>query len=355
MKIRRSAGLLWVCFCLLMTGCNSRGNNELNLNNSIDSADEQTNLNNGIDSADEQTNLNNSMDSIDDEQTENKTVETEENSSGGNTQGNHNGNLLNDGIAAFDDDNIYYVNDNQTKLYKRVRTTQDEKLLLEDEKITQLNVNDNYIFYLDSDGNIIRLDLDGNNKELIFENKSISFQRTCIVSNGSIYYAQCDEFQKGISSLTSMKLDGTQEQVLSEQCNGYASKYDDWLYYGSSEDGSIWKIRSDGEENQKIIDGRITHFLVEDDTIYYVKVFNDVVKCDLNGKNASYIYRGEVSGLNIYNKNIIILDGSYIPTMIEGETTKVLSNTEMLRICIVDNEIFYLDVEFKMDKPILIQ
>lgn len=319
--------LLLGCICLLLiNGCKNLSGSKLNYDNTTANAVNEF-------SHDEST---------DEMLTENK-------------NGSLNGNLLNGGIAAFHEGYVYYVNDNQTKLYKWNCTTQEEEQIYEDEKISQLNISENYIYYLDAKGNVIRLDLDGNDKKLIYENKSISFQNTCIVNNNCIYYAKYNEYGKETSSLIRMDLTGSEVKTLTEECNGYVSLYDNWLYYSSSIDGSIWKIKCDGTENQKIIDGKVTHFLVEDNAIYYVKAFQDVFRSDLDGKQTDTLYHGEVLGLNIYNNNIIILDKNYNPVLLENEKTKILSDMELLKICIVDNKIFYLDTNWKMGQPILIQ
>lgn len=253
--------------------------------------------------------------------------------------GNSNGNLMNGGKIAFQDDNLYFSIDGI--LYKSNLDGSEIKKIYEVDGengyIGRLNVVDNKIIFYGAAGDsagLYRIKDDGSNlKRLISEprnggkevytiDKWIYYDDlyklslngdgsdkekidhfdiingTLNIDNGYIYYCAKD-ITTDEYCIFKMNLDDSTNQKLSTGQVYEMSVYNGYIYY--KEENSLYKMKTDGTENQLIIDKNIGDYNVKDDCIYYIS------------EDGSSLYKMKNDGTNNQkmNLNISMIDRYY--------------------------------------------
>lgn len=273
-----------------------------------------------------------------------------------NTIGNTSGNLCNYGYYAAQGNWIYYRNFNDNdKLYKmKLDGTNNIKLC--NDRAYSINVVGDFIYYLTSVENsnsyIKKIKIDGSNESIMMSSSNpITFLNVC---GDNIYYIMMNiiNVNQWYYSINEMKTDGTNLREIFSVHNKTASylsvsqnyaymmvndaklgnsiykisldKYHkvvkltdravtfnvsgNWIYYGTFKE--IRKVRIDGTEDQKIIDGfpgglpngqwgDPCCLNVEGNWIYY-KDWNEqiIYKVDINGNSKMKLADCTASSLN---------------------------------------------------------
>ena len=177
-----------------------------------------------------------------------------------NERGNTSGNINNGGIAAIQEDWIYYSNLNDGGKIYRIRTDGSDKDKLCD-KINCYNINviGDWIYF--SSGIVYKMRTDGTECSEVIN----AYCRNVTVIGDFIYYENNDEW----GSLYKIRTDGTEEMEL---VNFYDIKDfcadGDWIYYNTGQ--SLNKIRNDGSETIKLSNATPTTITVVDDWVYYI-------------------------------------------------------------------------------------
>ncbi len=91
-------------------------------------------------------------------------------------------------------------------------------------------------------------------------------------------------------------------------------KNNDGFYYINIRDNSLYRSNQDMSENNKIIDGPIDQFYIENQTIYYIGYdYEDnnggIFKSNIDGTNKQQIGSGAASFLNILENKLYYCDG----------------------------------------------
>lgn len=234
----------------------------------------------------------------------------------GEKWGNSNGNLVNGGMIAYQDKDLYFSFDGI--LYKsQLDGSEVEKIYETGGKngyISKLNViDDKIVFYGDNresgglyriknsggskierlisepttgiyknvyvigdyiyyDSNyILKLDGNGSDKEQISQIKVDS--STLNIDDGYIYYCEQDVINEEYN-IFKMKVDGSDNQKIYNRNVYDMLVYDGWIYYQDNHIGkhykSLYKIKVDGTEKQLILDKNIGGYNIKDEWIYYI-------------------------------------------------------------------------------------
>jgi len=292
-------------------------------------------------------------------------------------EGNTLGNIANYGYIAEDNKYIYYmspttedgkyigiVKENKNNL------TKDKKILIEDSwEITGINVFGDYIYFVtfaDSkidgdkvDNQIHKIKKDGSEHEIINDN---DFNNDCYqiyVIDNKVYYIGKDE------CIWYMDLNGNHKTKLNDNKSGFIGINDKYIFYNmyeknktTGENKTVTYIMDRNGKNARAITGeKLYEISVVDDYIYYLtkdqyihkvkidgtedKMISDVQVYNLNvTKDGIFFYNyfyengsSDVSGIAVYHMD---LNGNNL-TQLE----RLESSTNSLSI--IDDWIFYTD------------
>jgi hypothetical protein len=220
--------------------------------------------------------------------------------------GNTSANIFNSGIAAIQGEWIYYRNVSDSgKLYK-MKTDGTEKVKLSDDSAYYINVIGDYVYYngWDSKSNrLYKIKTDGT--ERIALNDVNSWYVNVI--GDWVYYMNAND-----SAVYRMKTDGTGNKKLIDNCRTF-SIVNDWIYYQRSIDSVFWselgedklcKMRTDGTNNQVVVDEYFSHYLryVDNNLIYQVADGKaDIIIGDINGNEVISLYCRTYSNNSVRN------------------------------------------------------
>jgi len=178
-----------------------------------------------------------------------------------NTYGNTSGNIHNDGHAAQQGDWIYYENASDNSFLYKIKSDGTNKTKLNDVKSSKINVVGDWIYYKSgSDYSLYKIRTDGTQVTKIY--------------NGDCYWINVVDdwiyFQNG-GNICKIRTDGTGEIKLNSDNSNGITVLDDWIYYSNGSDNFyIYKIRTDGTSKTKIIsNGAVANLIVVGDWIYY--------------------------------------------------------------------------------------
>ena len=192
------------------------------------------------------------------------------------------------------DDWVYYKN--ISGLY-RIKTNGNDKQQIYQGGLSNFTVNQDWIYCSYTFSRMIfRIKTDGSNKQNILEwNEDdkmvvvddwlyfgnlhrIHTDGTDLqeLQNISSYYSKkvVDDWLYSVDGggygIKRTKIDGNEEQILTDhQVYAYAIA-EDWIYYSNADDKSrLYRMKKDGTENQLLIDEQTRNFCVDEDWFYY--------------------------------------------------------------------------------------
>lgn len=179
--------------------------------------------------------------------------------------GNTSGNLNNLGFSVKSGNWIYYLGydgGNADGIY-RVKANSNKK-----EKITSdygyyLNKSGNYIYYYDAEENdIIKMKENGKDKEVFV--KDVDTEKIMVVDNWVYYFKN--------STLYRIKTNGENKQKISKKSIENYEVVGNWIYYSYYNDGEyiIAKMKTNGEDISKIDSKAGKVFFVNGNNLYYI-------------------------------------------------------------------------------------
>ena len=268
--------------------------------------------------------------------------------------GNTAGNLSNGGFTAIQGDWIYFVSDDDGKIYA-VKTDGSGLRKINDDRSSDINIVGDWILYHSSDGgsfgNIYAVKTDGSERQVILDNPNII---DVVVVDNWIYYLDGTNYRGSLNAiktdgsgfreisdnyvismfvdgdtiyyrdenaiLYAINTDGSGKRTVGDEVESPSFILDDWLYYTTGTVGdSIWAIKADGSEKHKL----------------------DKAKCFMGGINTDgewIYYRNDDDKDNIYaikpdgseNRKVTTIDGLYYSISIVGEWIYYENITGML-------------------------
>lgn len=293
-----------------------------------------------------------------------------------NENGNTIGNIRNYGYGATSGNWIYFLSPNEDStnvgIYKVKKDGTDKKELLMNEngeEIVSINVFGNYIYFIKIveqaysdedpvDNKICRIKKDGSDLEVINDNE---FNNDCYefyVINGDIYYIDTD------ANVSKMNLDGSNKTVVTENGTGYLGITENYILYNDYKDENsdeyvTYIMDIDGKNVRPIIDGkRLYSINVEGDYIYYTGEDKKIYRTKIDSKEEELVYDTEAYNLNVvdgYAYYLNYLDAesedltigvykvSVEPT--EGKQTELLKELDTYSsfLNVVGNWVLYMD------------
>jgi phage pi2 protein 07 len=205
---------------------------------------------------------------------------------------------------------LYYVNFTDKHTIYRVRVNGTDRERLNTNESDSLNWENDWLYYLDrKNGSVIcKMSSDGKIKKVLLNQKYCS---NLLVKDGWIYY-----ILKG--ALHRINVDGNGHSIITNIRTTYyengitwRGNYDvcgDYVYY-PNDDGGLYKIRTDGQENTLLKSGNVESINIYKNYIYY---YNSKLKIIYrvsidNPENAEYVVGGGLYyNINIVNDNGVI-------------------------------------------------
>lgn len=224
--------------------------------------------------------------------------------------GNTFGNLNNGGIAVEDNDFIYIAlpDDGIEKLNKADGSM---KCLKEEKDVKELNLYEEWIYYLNTKGAIYVIKTDGSGHKKLLENRALSKFH---IGDDYLYY--CLENEEHSYSLyrTELEHPGTElyssELLVSRMSESYLVDKN-WIYYWSMENGRFYRVRADGTELTMLSDISGKGAAIADDWIYVMNP-GGLYRIKADGSDQEMIYEDtEIKGINVQDDTLFFITGKY--------------------------------------------
>ncbi len=130
-------------------------------------------------------------------------------------------------------------------------------------------------------------------------------------------------------------------------------KNNDEFYYINIRDNSLYRSNQDMSENNKLIDGKVNQFYIENQTIYFIGYDYDdnkdgIFKSNIDGTNKQQIVDGAASFLNILDNKLYYCDGSDGGNLCtidkDGQNKKILIQGKIAYPNLVNGWIYYINL-----------
>lgn len=193
--------------------------------------------------------------------------------------------------------------------------------------------------------------LSGSNIETIGNtNANISNGGLSAVGDGWIYFRNYSEGGR----LYRIKTDGTNDEKVSNDTVYSLNYYDGWIYYCNSNDNNrIYKIRPDRKERTIVSYDNTSNVIVADNWIYYISTpFNiededylNIFRLKSDGSEIKKVFSQEALSFNLEGKWIFYLnnDGQKLHKVkVDGSGDKRISDVVVSFFCVYDKSIYYI-------------
>lgn len=188
-----------------------------------------------------------------------------------NKIGNSTCNLRNKGIAAIEDNKIYYIQTGENKGIYRLKGNNDKSKKIVDGIAYYLNLYKNYLYYIelnekDLEFNVIKIKANGKDKQTFIKNVDLNM----------------------------------------------LTVVDNWVYF--CEDKELYRIRTNGKDKIKICEDEVSNYKVEGNYIYYI-YFNGekniLARKTLEGKSFLKLSENVSEDFDIIGNRIYFIEQKY--------------------------------------------
>ncbi|MCL2884154.1 MAG: DUF5050 domain-containing protein [Oscillospiraceae bacterium] len=254
-------------------------------------------------------------------------------------QGNTNGNIVNGGYIAIQDDRIYYNNGSDGGKLYAVNTDGSDKQKLNDESSYQINVAGNQIYYSIGSLGMYVINTDGTGERKL----SDDFSGAIAVVGDRLYYVNLSAG----GSVYVMNTDGSGRQRLSDTTGSGAeiNISNDRIYYRIS--GQLYSINTDGSSKQLLTNDGVGRFCVVGDRIYYSNASDGykLYVIHIDGTGAQKLsddvpFSLNVAGGRIYYGNTGDSNKLYVMNT-DGSGVQKLSDDSVMDINVAGDRVYY--------------
>lgn len=225
-------------------------------------------------------------------------------------------------------DQIYYIDWFDFNTTNVIPRDGGDSLLINREYAAGLTVVDGWIYYLNHwddekihnrDNRIFKIRTDGSENTKLNDNHSLYLN----VVGDWIYYSNRDDAY----ILYKMRLDGSEQTKVNSDYTKYINVVDDWIYYCNGSDGfSIYRIRTDGSERTKLSDDVPGTLNVAGGWIYYSNQKDNyaIYKMRTDGSGRVQVNNEQSSSLNVVGDWIIYTGLGYYMIRTDGSQRQKL-------------------------------
>ena len=210
--------------------------------------------------------------------------------------GNTPGNVANRAYVAQAGDWVYYVNyEDGQSLYRMRGDGAEKQKLSEETDCGYINVKDEWVYFTNKAGNVLRVSIDGVSQEMLWEQTCGSVN----VVDDWVYFAD----HSYNSQLYRMSTDGEERQALYDIRSlivGGVIVYENWIYYLDGYD--LYRHKLDGQDLNKVTDDQVfSAAIITGDWIYYVNMNDNgyPYKIHPDGTGRECVYQAGSLYLNV--------------------------------------------------------
>lgn len=172
--------------------------------------------------------------------------------------GNTYGNLANAGFALTEEDYIFYIS--PTGIY-RDSVSGGQLRQITEAGGSYLNFGSGWLYYLDGDGYIQKVTIDGKTGWQLCEQTAAYLA----LAGNWLYYVEAEESAR----LYRLRVDGTGREQLTDYPILEICPYEGWLYCAGFSD--FFRIRPDGTAREELLDTRCVYLQPRDDILFAVR------------------------------------------------------------------------------------
>ena len=190
------------------------------------------------------------------------------------------------------DDYIYFDSDG---FYVAKTDGSECTLLLEDKTDCKgIYIIDGFVYY----GNEYRVKVGSSEVEQIYESNSVKGM-TLNIDNEWLYFSELDSTKK-YSSLSKMKLDGSDVQEIYSGLVSVLVVQGDWAFIANEEDKNLYKMKTDGTNLQLLVEGANIGFMnISGEWIYYYGYDGAIYKVKTDGSDHQMMFYAGMYCLHI--------------------------------------------------------
>lgn len=235
--------------------------------------------------------------------------------------GNSAGNITNCGYSVAKGDTIYYVapseNMEHTNIYKVKKGSSDfEKIFEGGYDVRALNVIGNHLYFINIisdenqedaiDNKIYKMNLDGSKTTVINDNEFACDYYAMYAVNNQIYYVGTDY------NVYKMDLNGGNRKLVAETGTGFLAVNEKYILYDKPNEDStnyITYIKELGGTEEREVNGtRIFTPILQGDMIYYINQNEVLAKMPITGGDEEIMLDHTIYNLNLANDTIYYID-----------------------------------------------
>lgn len=278
----------------------------------------------------------------------------------GYVNGNTASNLYNGGLFCENNGVIYFSNPSDGgKLYCMDSNLQHLTKLSED-KATYINVDDNYIYYIRNNvggdldysffafhtNALVRINKDGSNITILDTEPSLY---AALLGN-YIYYIHYDELEA--STVYKVRIDGEEQQKVMNQAVYTCNTDGQYFYYnGMNKDGAIHRYDTQGDTSKTIYEGNTFQpVIMNSNDMYFIdgNSQNAIVRTDLTFEDFTYVTKDDVDAYNVTANTIYYQrydkDGSaFCMVSTDGGEETVIREGDYCNIHVTSSYVFFTE------------
>lgn len=263
--------------------------------------------------------------------------------------GNTLSNLCNNGLAAAFKGDIYFVNVYRGEDLYRVCGKMYSQIT--GDKVKNLNIIDNIVYYVTLTGELKSIDINGENEKSLLDGHVEGIIATesyifyiDVLDNYSIYKYDLKTLEtKKISSDICDKINILDENLYYIKCSN------DLDWYGS---GSIYKVDINGKNSEEILDVKTSNIILDGDFLYFTSEEENHKLCrvSLSTKEVETIIEDQVGSFNILDGVVYYGDlsdeGKLYKCNITANVSEKISDDIPENINIVNDYLYFANASY---------
>lgn len=195
---------------------------------------------------------------------------------------------VNMGGEVFVTDQAIYICDEEGYLIKYDLDLMNQTVLLKEE-CEYIYVDESLIYYVNDDQSLCSMDLNGQNQKVL-----ISQDVYYVNVQGDKIYYQLDDDGESIYVYNTIN----QQTMKLNNRHSYNINVIDQLIYYTSDDG-IYRMKIDGQDDQKIVDGKIYNLIYQNQQLYYLTEDKKIHCYDLNQSHDEVLIQDSIQLVNL--------------------------------------------------------
>ena len=259
-------------------------------------------------------------------------------------EGNSPSNIINMGLAAYEDDNLYYTKfDAGYKIFKYDLKNESEKAV-HTANAKFINVYKGYIYYINaSNGNIMKVSVKGSEEKILYD----SICSHLYVTQDWIYFID----NKMNNSICRINMQGYKETLLEDANAGSILVHNNYIYFiDNSDNNSIARLDIYTSEVISVLKQHTIFFTFLNDKIFYTNTNDEsyIYSMNLDGTGKTRLEGAKGWFLSADSKDSNSLyfkapNGTLRKINISTLNQVTISNKDCAYINILDNHIVYLN------------